>query len=277
MAQHYGRFGRPHGFAIALYGAPFVVFIVLAVAYFVIGESLWGTSPGKHVMGLQVRSTTGDPVSLGRSLVRNLLRVVDWLPGAYLLGMLSIVFSRRDQRIGDRLAGTIVVSWLATASADTEPSLEAAQSRRRSGLLALALATCLAGVGLFAVGTQLGNPASVTGSRARTFVTDVVDSAFRTGSYEELESRSWDQLVATTGYEAAFNEHLATDGYVDGVYTTADVLTSEVELQRGEVSSVAEYWMDVNFTNGPGVLAIAVAYVDGEFRVVGWRARLIQS
>ena len=68
-----------------------------------------GRSPGKQLMGLQVIHTDGTPVSWAGSLTRNLLRVVDLLPFAYCIGLLSMFSNKNFQRLGDLAAGTLVV------------------------------------------------------------------------------------------------------------------------------------------------------------------------
>ena len=60
-------------------------------------------------MGLRVMNMNGTPVGWAGSTIRNLLRAVDVLPGCYLFGFLSVMLSRRFQRLGDLAAGTIVV------------------------------------------------------------------------------------------------------------------------------------------------------------------------
>ena len=69
-----------------------------------------GRSPGKRVMGLQVRTLAGGPVTLVASAIRNFLRLIDILPGLVpLVGIITILVSKRHQRLGDMAAGTVVV------------------------------------------------------------------------------------------------------------------------------------------------------------------------
>lgn len=68
-----------------------------------------GATPGKKTFGLRVVLTNGTPVTWGASIVRNLLRQVDFLPFGYFTGLLSMLISRRFQRLGDLAAGTLVV------------------------------------------------------------------------------------------------------------------------------------------------------------------------
>ena len=68
-----------------------------------------GRTPGKRWNGLRVVRAEGRPVDFTSSAIRNLLRVVDFLPGAYLVGIASVLLTRRNQRLGDLAAGTLVV------------------------------------------------------------------------------------------------------------------------------------------------------------------------
>lgn len=95
------------GFAAAIfYIAFFVVFTGYDVAFEVLNA---GQTPGKRLNGLRVVHENGAPVTFSRSAVRNVLRLFDILPGAYLVGIASILASRRNQRLGDLAAGTLVV------------------------------------------------------------------------------------------------------------------------------------------------------------------------
>jgi uncharacterized RDD family membrane protein YckC len=68
-----------------------------------------GRTLGKRVLKLRVLMSDGRPVSWGPSLLRNLLRVVDSLPFAYTVGLVSVLFSRNFQRLGDIVADTLVI------------------------------------------------------------------------------------------------------------------------------------------------------------------------
>jgi uncharacterized RDD family membrane protein YckC len=69
-----------------------------------------GRTPGKRASRLRVVRSGGQPVGFLASLIRNVLRLVDVLPNAYLIGAIAIVVSRHNQRLGDLAAGTFVVS-----------------------------------------------------------------------------------------------------------------------------------------------------------------------
>jgi uncharacterized RDD family membrane protein YckC len=94
--------------------AGFAVYTSLAFAliffYDVLFEVLGrGKTPGKRATGLRVVGPGGRPIALVRSAVRNILRIIDILPGFYLVGMVVIFITQRNQRIGDLVAGTYVV------------------------------------------------------------------------------------------------------------------------------------------------------------------------
>lgn len=87
------------------------VWFLLCIAYFSVFESLYGATIGKLVLSLRVRNSDGTPISFGQAVVRNVLRIVDCFPYflPYFLGALSIWAGSDRQRIGDRVAATVVV------------------------------------------------------------------------------------------------------------------------------------------------------------------------
>lgn len=91
-------------------GLFFIVLFAMEWFYPVLFEVLWqGATPGKRVLGLKVVHDDGTPVGWPASLVRNLLRFVDFLPLFYGLGIISLLFSTEPRRLGDHVAGTLVV------------------------------------------------------------------------------------------------------------------------------------------------------------------------
>lgn len=99
--------GNSGGFLLAgLVLASFLVSFGYPVAFETLAS---GRTPGKRATGLRVVRLGGEPVGFLASAVRNLLRLVDSLPGIYAVGAASILFSRRNQRLGDLAAGTLVV------------------------------------------------------------------------------------------------------------------------------------------------------------------------
>ncbi|MCG6890878.1 MAG: RDD family protein [Gammaproteobacteria bacterium] len=76
-----------------------------------------GQTPGKKLLGIAVVNDDLSPVTLGSSLVRNLLRTVDFLPFFYLAGVVTMLSNRHFQRLGDLAAGTLVISIAKSAQA----------------------------------------------------------------------------------------------------------------------------------------------------------------
>jgi uncharacterized RDD family membrane protein YckC len=89
-----------------------IIFILFCLnwGYFALFEAFWhGQTPGKRVMKLRVIKDSGRQVTLFEALARNLLRYVDYLPGLYLTGVITMLCNKRNKRLGDFAAGTLVV------------------------------------------------------------------------------------------------------------------------------------------------------------------------
>lgn len=97
--------------AFARLGGGLLLLALFAVQwlYFLVFEGLRGRTPGKVVAGLRVVTVTGRPIGFAHAALRNLLRAADALPTDYLLGFVAMAFSPRFQRLGDLVAGTVVV------------------------------------------------------------------------------------------------------------------------------------------------------------------------
>ncbi|MDB5812989.1 MAG: hypothetical protein JWN23_106 [Rhodocyclales bacterium] len=96
-----GRFGG--GLLLLVY---FLLEWFYPVFFEVLGD---GATPGKRSLGLKVLNDDGTPVGWGPSLTRNLLRAADFLPVGYGLGIVSMLLHREFRRLGDIVAGTVVV------------------------------------------------------------------------------------------------------------------------------------------------------------------------
>ena len=118
-------------------GGGFLLIFLFAIEwlYPVLFEVLMrGQTPGKKVLGIVVVNDDLSPVTMGTSLVRNLLRTVDFLPLLYLGGVITMLSNRRFQRLGDLAAGTLVISSTRAAQAasivDVQPLAPAIQLSR---------------------------------------------------------------------------------------------------------------------------------------------------
>tara|TARA_R110001592_G_scaffold59905_4_gene182061 strand:+ start:12365 stop:13084 length:720 start_codon:yes stop_codon:yes gene_type:complete len=68
-----------------------------------------GVTPGKKALGLMVLNDDGTPLRFSTSMLRNLLRVVDFMPLGYFVGIVTISLNSKFKRLGDLSAGTVVV------------------------------------------------------------------------------------------------------------------------------------------------------------------------
>jgi len=91
-------------------GVMLVVLFALEWLYPIVFELLPGAAtPGKRALGLQVMMDTGLPVTPSAAVTRNLLRVADFMPVVYAFGLLSMLLRSDFKRLGDIVAGTLVV------------------------------------------------------------------------------------------------------------------------------------------------------------------------
>jgi len=110
MAVFFGDTTSGDGqFRVGLSGGPFILYLALSLAYYLVLEALTGRTAGKMIMGLKVVRLDGEPYGLAACLIRNILRVVDGLPVFYLVGLIFVAVTGKKQRLGDLAAGTVVV------------------------------------------------------------------------------------------------------------------------------------------------------------------------
>jgi uncharacterized RDD family membrane protein YckC len=87
-----------------------LVAFVFFWGYYIFFEILWnGQSPGKRMVGLRVIRVDGTPVTAVEVVIRNLVRLIDLLPAAYGIGVVTMFVNEKSRRLGDLAAGTVVV------------------------------------------------------------------------------------------------------------------------------------------------------------------------
>ncbi len=112
--------GYAFGASGALLAVGVIVIFLVMLAYDIPFELFnGGRTIGKMTAGIRVVGGGGEPIGFLGSAIRNILRLVDFLPVLYLTGAITIISTERDQRLGDLAAGTIVVR-------DKFPGLESA-------------------------------------------------------------------------------------------------------------------------------------------------------
>src|ERR1700733_11577022 len=101
----------PSATAAKWFVAGIVLFLFLLYwGYYSLFEAFWnGQTPGKRLLKIRVIKDSGRQITLFEALARNLLRVIDMLPSFYLVGVITMLCNREQKRLGDLVAGTIVV------------------------------------------------------------------------------------------------------------------------------------------------------------------------
>jgi uncharacterized RDD family membrane protein YckC len=106
-------------------------YFTISLIYMSLAEWTWrGQSVGKRLLGLRVVEANGLRLELPQVIVRNLMRFIDALPVLYLVGAVSCVLNRRRQRLGDVVAGTVVVRTPKLA----EPNLDQLRGNKYNSL-----------------------------------------------------------------------------------------------------------------------------------------------
>jgi uncharacterized RDD family membrane protein YckC len=104
MSQVQGKIGS---WIVAIAG---IVSFLFFWGYYVFFEILWnGQTPGKRLVGLRVIRMDGTPVTASEVIIRNLVRLIDFLPTMYGVGVVTMFINSNSRRVGDLVAGTIVV------------------------------------------------------------------------------------------------------------------------------------------------------------------------
>jgi uncharacterized RDD family membrane protein YckC len=94
-----------------VYAVMILLLFLTVSGYFAFFEWIWsGQTPGKRWLKLRVIREDGRPITFWEASVRNLLRSLDMMPAPfYSIGLISVFSTNRDQRVGDMVAGTVVV------------------------------------------------------------------------------------------------------------------------------------------------------------------------
>jgi uncharacterized RDD family membrane protein YckC len=92
------------------FGLDLLIFWFFWLLYFTYFEATTGQTLGKQMVHIRVvDETTMKPLDFPRALIRNIFRIIDWLPFLYLLGIIVIAMDREKRRLGDMAAHSIVV------------------------------------------------------------------------------------------------------------------------------------------------------------------------
>jgi uncharacterized RDD family membrane protein YckC len=114
IALALGAWGLVLAGGSAFFDVAFIFFLTTANlvfwGYYILFETMWeGQSPGKRALGVRVLKTSGMPIGFLDAVIRNLVRIVDFLPFFYGVGVVTMFISPQSRRLGDLAAGTLVV------------------------------------------------------------------------------------------------------------------------------------------------------------------------
>ena len=215
------------GSAIAL-----VFFFVIPVGYAMTLEWLWrGQTIGKRVMRLRVVDAHGLRLHFSQVAIRNLLRVIDLLPGMYVVGGVAALLSRKAQRLGDLAANTVVIR----IPKIVEPNLEQLGADKYNSLRAHPH--------LCARLRQRVSPAEASTSLQAIVRRDEFDAAARVQLFEDLA----EHFKRKVEFPAEAIEGIADEQFVRNV---ADVLY-RTEAKRQRAAPVKDSQSALNSTLTP--------------------------
>ncbi|HUA85527.1 MAG TPA: RDD family protein [Bryobacteraceae bacterium] len=183
-------------------GLSVVLYFLLTLLYATLAEWFWrGQTIGKRVLGLRVVDARGLRLEPAQVIVRNLLRFLDALPLFYLVGGAACVLNRYHQRLGDLVAGTVVIRTPQIAAPDIDKLLprkynSLAESRHLAARLRQKVTPELARIGLEALLRR-----------------DRLDPAARLAVFADLAAR----FRAMVPYPIEVTEQLADEQYVRDV------------------------------------------------------------
>lgn len=112
VASYSGISGAADRFFSQTIGAIVLILVPFCLywGYFAFFEIVWqGRTPGKRLAGIRVIHQTGRPMGAVECIGRNLMRAVDFFPGMYAVGLICMLCNKQNRRVGDFVAGTIVV------------------------------------------------------------------------------------------------------------------------------------------------------------------------
>ena len=183
-----------------------LAFFALYFGYFAIFEVLWnGQTPGKKKEGLRVIKDSGRPITPAEAVGRNLMRIVDQLPALYAVGICSVLLSRQNKRLGDFVAGTIVVHEKSLM--DAKPIWESAPAAQPG--LATTLGSQRLSAEEFALVEAYLNRRSSLPSDVRFTMADRIATQIR----PKLSLSSGELLYAEKLLEAVAHERRSSAGY----------------------------------------------------------------
>ena len=112
IAYYFGETGfieKVQGVGFHVEGPAVLIIPALIFLYFIILEATTGKTIGKYIVKTRVVNEAGEKISWGQSIGRNLMRFIDGM-FAYLVGIIAILASKNNQRLGDMVSRTYVIN-----------------------------------------------------------------------------------------------------------------------------------------------------------------------
>lgn len=251
------------GVSVEVGGARFWWWSAVFLAYYLIAELATGTTPGKALLGLCVRGGDGNRASKGQLVIRNLLRIVDFLPALYLLGLVTMAISPRRQRFGDLAARTVVAP---RAEADEPPA-----GPRTWGVLAgVVVLTVAVGVAQLLTSGAGGtaNGFSVQDD-AVPYAKELIADAFQPPSVDALRSRLLPGFISDDDLSSLVSLIDSEAGSVTRCDEPVTTQSGVVTIRPGLTASAVDLEFSCAFEKGPGRLTTRVGDVDGKLQLLG--------
>ena len=111
----------PRNYSLWILAIYLLVNFCIYVGYYATFEVFWkGQTPGKRWAGIRVIKDSGRPINGMEAITRNALRLVDQFPGIYAIGIVTMLLNSKNKRLGDFVAGTLVVHEKKVAEAESE-------------------------------------------------------------------------------------------------------------------------------------------------------------
>ena len=260
--------GDRDGANAQLSGLSVLWWLLAGIVYYGIAELLTGTSPGKAVMGLYVRQLdTSEPTSK-QILVRTGWRIIDVF-GGYLLGLIVALTSPKRQRIGDRVAKTVVLQR-AEVTKDRIPQ------RSAFILTMLVFATFLGSGILYAQSVEAEGRVGAFDIDAEVvpYTRQVIKDGFRPVSIDGIQAHLIPGLVDDAELDRTLVYMLDAAGELTHEFEVVNTEAAELQISPTLTTRVVNVHYVAEFEKGLGQLSIAVADIDGELKLVGFLFRL---
>lgn len=255
--------GERRGASVTLEGMTVIWWLLGGIVYYTVCELVTGTSPGKALVGLCVRNEDTTSPSRQQLALRNLLRIVDVF-FMYGVGLLLALTSTKRQRLGDRLAKTVVLR-----RSEVEP-----ETPFPKGSLAL-LATVV--VATFALGGALFAQSVAAEDRFGSFsiendvdayATAVIEEGLRPPNVAVLQPFLLDDVFPAEELEPFVSA--IDDAYgAAGEYSLRSSTTGTVDVPEYGTLDTAVLVYDVEFEKGASPVVFTIGDIDGQLTIIG--------